>query len=725
MPPAIADSDDDSDMLIETDSLLPEQIHPAETTSRSTGSTERTRNEIRNATRDLLAPTADATGSMAAARTSAAGSPPVVTAGLKRRHSAALDQEASVSPEQRVKRSKTTQKTYASKQRSSAHPPADPSAAVSEVQDNSDAPPTFSEHSRLGSSGGGLPSGTIRAEFADHEPNVLFGDSGTTAADGSSSQRRMLERAVSERQVVGTSASRLGEEGSARSSSFPWPGTQRTPGLESPAAVEGGVVLAKSPREEGDHAVREQEIEVQSGVVGAPPVSVTGLPSISKSSPRVQISLPGDRELVFTTPAAEHPQKRTRGRKSRPQGPESEPLNSEELAIGHPRERYVPRPSRRRATQVVEPADYSVPPERAAKAKRAKSAGGVMVGGMSETFEAAAAMKAVGDEMEIIEDTTASPMVAVKVVPPEKTVMDEEAAAEPTTTETVQVQPAHATMMGTSQEAPPPTQKPDKDDEIFVRPTPKPKATSRVKRSQTTIFEDHVDFGSSQRTPSLSQQQAKRKSALQGLGAGPIAANTKKRRKIVDDDDDDEEEDEKATAAVSSLKKGEEAPDELKTVPKKRAGRPSNDAALQAKTNEEAPQPKDSQGFEDDARVDGAPKKPARMRSRKVSCTAPAESVDKATEPSKGSATAIDTTPATPTVAASDTAARPPAAATQEPTPSPDKVPTVKATTKLPSRSSPISHSPLKSSLAVPLRVGLNRKQRIPSLLRTIRPAKK
>ncbi|KAK3110092.1 hypothetical protein LTR53_015981, partial [Teratosphaeriaceae sp. CCFEE 6253] len=499
----------------------------------------------------------------------------------------------------------------------------------------------------------------------------------------------------------------------------------RTPGVESPA-VEGGVVLAKSQQEGSEHGVRGQEIEVQSGVVDAPPLPDTGLPSISKSSPRVQITLPTERELVFTTPAVENRQKRTRSKKSRPQGPESEPLNSEELAIGHPRERYVPRLSRRRATQVVEPADYSVPPERAAGAKRAKSAGGVMVGGMNETFEAAAAMKAVGDEMEIIKDTTASPMVAVKVVPPAKTVVDETPSAESMPKETLQEeQPPLAALTGPPQSVPPPTQKPDKDDEIFVKPTPKPKSTSRVKRSHTTIFEDHVDFGSSQRTPSLSQQQAKRKSALQGLGDGPIAANTKKRRRIVDDDDEDEDGDENAAAAVSSLKNGEESPDELQTAPKQRAGRPSNNAALQAKTNEEEPQPKDSKGSEDDAREDGAPKKPARMRSRKVSCTAPAESVDKATEPSKGSATAVDTTPATPTVAASDTAAQPPASATQEPTPSPDKVPTVEATTKLPSRSSPISHSPLKSSLAVPLRVGLNRKQRIPSLLRIIRPAKK
>ncbi|KAJ9667506.1 hypothetical protein H2201_002375 [Coniosporium apollinis] len=64
----------------------------------------------------------------------------------------------------------------------------------------------------------------------------------------------------------------------------------------------------------------------------------------------------------------------------------SDPLNSDDIAVGLPKERYQPRPSRSRSNPVLQEAqiDYSVPPEKAAKAngraKRRKTTDTSLVG---------------------------------------------------------------------------------------------------------------------------------------------------------------------------------------------------------------------------------------------------------------------------------------------------------------------------------------------------------
>ncbi|KAI7366984.1 hypothetical protein KC336_g21245, partial [Hortaea werneckii] len=60
----------------------------------------------------------------------------------------------------------------------------------------------------------------------------------------------------------------------------------------------------------------------------------------------------------------------------------------------------------------------------------------------------------------------------------------------------------------------------------------------------------------------------------------------------------------------------------------------------------------------------------------------------------------------------------------QAPTPSPEKSGVGKSTPP-PNRASPTSHSPIKSNSKVPYRVGLSKRQKIPSLLRTMRPPKR
>lgn len=66
--------------------------------------------------------------------------------------------------------------------------------------------------------------------------------------------------------------------------------------------------------------------------------------------------------------------------KKQPKHPTSDHLGSDDIAaIGMPKEQYKPRPSRSRSTQIlVEPIDYSVRPEKKAKAKRNATTGSPM-----------------------------------------------------------------------------------------------------------------------------------------------------------------------------------------------------------------------------------------------------------------------------------------------------------------------------------------------------------
>ncbi|KAK4900043.1 hypothetical protein LTR27_002806 [Elasticomyces elasticus] len=872
MPPlpktSVADSDEDDDEIIDPEVPQPPKRRAASMTQQSTGSTERMANEIRNAERDLLAPSGDQTGSISH------------SSGQKRRSTATVGD----TPERLAKKSKV-QGYGSSRPRLSTTKAAREQSVFDKFKDDDDAPATshsarYSEHSGAVHSSDGLPNGTIRADLATHEPNVMFGNTGSTAMDASSEQRRMVEQARSDARRVSTSVSKPveSEDASQKSSSFPWTLSQQTPFTKTPVALDDEEMATErrdpTPKPDQNAGIVEEPIlptlekpleadqeptraaigeELKRKVANPADDSAADLDGLMtktpipppRSSPRVEIALPAEKMISPSETTPETKRKPTRVRKPKVKEPSSEALNSDDRRIreelredGLQKERYIPRPSRRRATQVAEvPIDFSVKPEKAAKAKRTKTTGGLKAGvdiaaptfsSGSETPKApaAASTKTNDSEKHITEppEDPVKPAVSQRspghdvqqddtpkdqAPAPLKSCMKSAVKAPVEDQDLVKPLPKLISTSQSPMKAPgdievfvkpalksdPVSSSPSKkldDNNIFLKPTPKAKSTSRVKRSQTTIFEDHVDF-SSQRTPTLSQQQAKRQAALQNISSDAVEAkaNQKKRRTIVDEDQDVEP-DEKVE---SPAKKQEALKPDLKPAPKKRrrivdpededfeqgaSAQAEQDDILQSATDLEVAPKKRGRGrppkaaaatkpTEDDEagadanknteEVEEAPKKPAKGRKSRKS-TGPsvntqllddgidmgnieADEADEAPKkPGRGrkaSTSAIkpteveteqekDEVPRTPheprtTTNEAVNSTRPPAPGTQEPTPSPEKIAQAKAVT-LPPKPSPTSHSPLKSSSTAPLRVGLNKRQRIPPLLRSIRPVK-
>ncbi|KAK1069140.1 hypothetical protein LTR12_014767 [Friedmanniomyces endolithicus] len=639
-----------------------------------------------------------------------------------------------------------------------------------------------------------LPTrGTLRADFANHEPMVMFGgdSGGSTAVDGSSEQRRMVELARSEGRGVGTSGVRLGESRSEEqksSSSFPWTASVQTPYGKTPAGIGGEMGLLGTEVHEADgRSPLAPNEHVEAAGVSAEDVLDAPLPeenmiqpneptgdtanavaitsaSMSRSSPRVEISLHVETAPPPTKLAPETTtQKSTRGRKRKIQEPSSEAITSDDRqlrddlrAAGLEKERYVPRPSRRRATQALEmPVDFSVAPEKAAKAKRVKSTGGMTAESFDGTLDVilpiAALQKvaplgnthALGSPAKVNKADARLEEPPVKLAVPEQSPkrelatgieLDDESAAPAVNKSSVK---SRVKLME------------EDDKDVFVKPIAMPKPKTKARRSHTTIFEDHVSFGASQRTPTLSQQQEKRKSALQAMvDEGAAVANQKRRPTIVQDDEDDKEEPEQTplksqrkhakivlddedagdqlAPALSADKVDEPEPAiEVEEAPKKRGrGRPPKNAPSEPQAIEavvDASEPGLKKGA---VEADEAPEKPARRQKSTASDAHTSEPANPELT-IEGKKTPKTSNETDPNAGAAGNPAPARAPATQEPTPSPEKVVKVIKTASLPSKSSPTSHSPLKSSSAVPLRVGLNKRQRIAPLLRSIKPVKR
>jgi len=769
MPPfVLADSDDEGDELT-FDGDDKQQSHapgnddvPAldGTNEQSTGSTERLRNQIRSAERGLFA---ESPAKMVSNASVAKSSGPPAVQANKRRHTAALSSEAATNPERRVKRTKTL-KTYGNK-RSSALA-ADDESAFAGLRDEGQIPKTsqparFTEHSGAAKSSA-LPAGSIQADFINHEPNELFRTTGSTVVDNESSQQRMYERALSDQKGLSTSAVKLAESDEHKSSSFPWSASEQTPSTGKRAAekvqpepadksemnseqvqpqlVPGQEVVTEPldvGRKQSDHSAMPEERswkEILDAVrqASAAPPNVT---SRTRSSPVVEVpSEPVQTKSPAALAATSEP-KSTRGRKRKVQDIVTDPPNSDDVAIGLPKERYQPRPSRRRATQMVEePIDFSVRPEKAAKAKRAKT-----------TTTATQSWR----EESVIDDHVATKESTDDAQTPHQK-LQLQAHDDPQQHDTIAKTGREASDHGTDSANSTPMRKAQAKesssqrlsrvevDEIFVKPTPKTKSSSKAKRSHTTIFEDHVDFAGSQRSPNLSQQQARRKSALKGAKTETTQTSQKKRRKVVDDDD--EEQDELALDSPDgddgTIKElAEQSQDQPDSPPKKRGrGRPPKPAPIKAKSFEkvlddcEAEHESDPEHGEADE--EEVPKKKGRGRPPKAAAAAKAKetqqvakSIEPTTQPTsqKQPLQGISNTATSPT----KPKATPPGL--QAPTPSPEKPAEGKKDVATPQKkmASPTTHSPLKSSSKVPLRVGLSKRQRIQPLLRTMKPPKR
>ena len=520
----------------------------------------------------------------------------------KRRHTAAFASEGNASPEKGLKRTKTL-KTYGASRRQ-AEPTDDGDFANFRDDDGHVAATSqsirFSEHSGHQSSMP-LPAGSLQTDFLNHEPAVMFKDTGDTVADASSEQQRLLDQVLVSKKGLSTSLTKEAQAAlDQQSSSIPWTVSDIADSAKSrksqATATAGGEVVDDADGLAGnddlpknaDIATAEklvpdadqngtQSEASQSHKVAEQAQSTSRKP---KSSPRVEISRQESKEAAADDEGAKPTQRSGKGRNRKVQEESSEPLNSDDRAIGLPKERYQPRLSRRRATQVVEePIDYSIIPEKAAKVKRTKTAGakasvsttdkdeldatqgtkpGVNPPGLSKDGRSEDDRKEAGPA-STSKQQTASAEEDDSPVKPRRTIKQH--SVEPT------VSGAQTGEQSASQEKSK-AEAQDGKDKIFVKPaipTPKPKGSSKAKRAQTTIFEDHVKFGGSLRSPNLSQQQAKRKSALQDVQNEAAPKAQRKRKSVVPDDSDDEDE---------LAKENDTVPEKAKSPPKKRRGRP-------------------------------------------------------------------------------------------------------------------------------------------------------
>ena len=786
MPRAIADSDDESDDVDfvagekvdgedvalatgsnETNEEGALQSHDG-TNDRSTGSTGTTlksRNPF--STTDLLFVERLKRQMLSAERKLLTNSAPVaMSAGLqsstspsmqahKRRHTSAFASEPGAGPDPKAKRTKTM-KTYGASRRQTQ---VNEDGIFERLREEGAPDPAtsqsgrFTEHSTFNSSVE-LPAGLIQAEFVNHEPNVMFRDSGSTIADNSSTQQRLLEQALSSKKGLSTSVVNPAGPDEPKSSSLPFSASEQTRSVKSTGrqptdapeedagtndANNDGVRNAgpdEVPKDDDQNSFEATNGQLNETADSHPPTQkpspgVSTGPhlnslSIPQASPAVEIQCEGNSATAASTKGTASTQKSTRGRKRKAEAENTDPLNSDDKAIGLPKERYQPRPSRRRATTVVEePIDFSVRPERAAKAKRTKTASAKtsFVTTEPEQAQSAGATLNTGSM-----DTEKSAKRSNDTPNSDKQSEDGSQRAEDLKSQQPQ------SSQHTDSVAPPVEQK--SDNTIFVKPavpTPKAKSSSKIKRSQTTIFEDHVEFTSSQRSPSLRQQQNKRKSALQDVENEATKPSQKKRKTVVEEEDDDE--DELAKDDVEDL------PKEADTAPTKRGrGRPQKPTAKpKAKSAEKVLD--DSEVDEDDPpELEEAPKKRGRGRPSKTAAESQSKTntdheTNESTEDrqrTQSPSRKVNAEPPTMPKEAVAPASKPkvPTQDNMTPSPSPEKS-SEKASAATPQKAAktdPTQHSPIKSvkgSTMVSYRVGLSKRSRIPPLLRTMKPPKR
>lgn len=226
--------------------------------------------------------------------------------------------------------------------------------------------------------------GTMRNEYADHEP-IMFGEPSSTIPNATMTQQRVLE-AVNAPVMLGQEP----ETGELRhhlppEPSVPWSDLMRfipaeeteqteSPCRESPPHASLGAPVVAIQKSPGWPATQRSKCASSSQPNQNPSKNdcssfeghtADGEPVVSKTnSPLISMKTPTPRPESHTNDQAEA-KISPRLHKSR-----APPSSDDELsAIGLLQERYKPRPSRSRSLKVdtEEPIDYSVRPEKAAK----------------------------------------------------------------------------------------------------------------------------------------------------------------------------------------------------------------------------------------------------------------------------------------------------------------------------------------------------------------------
>lgn len=758
---SIADSDDDGDdeeLFVSAEMAQPANgasiLGAKDTTGdsamesldgvveRSTSSTERLKMQMLSAERHLVTNSAPTAAGIGLHSSSPSARP------QKRRHASVSGSDAAASLEKSVKRAKTI--TYGAKGTAKVTG----ESAFSRLQDDAEGvgPKTtqsarFTEHSGYHSSAE-LPAGSLGEAFANHEPAVMFRDTGSTVPDNSFAQQRMIQQALSSKKSMSTSAISHIQDEAEKSSSFPWSASGQPQSARSMGKVVGGDVhgveegadvidndggdsggsgtndiTAVTPPHEGAE-VRADDADEEITVRSA---------SKPRASPIVEINQINAHNTKTSRRDSTSAQRSTKGRKRKSdEANDSDPLNSDDKAIGLPQERYQPRPSRRRSTQVVEEAiDYSVRPEGTARAKRTKTAVNPANAETVMSREQLEDLKADVNKASLPSKSSGRQPESSKEI----SGCDNDATTSPTASKhTVPGKDQAANSPGSqpTEEVPQSSDK-KSDNHIFVRPaipTPRPNAASRSRRSRTTIFEDLLDFTGLQKSPSLSQQQAKRRLAQEDVRTNGLKPLQRKRKIVGDDNDGDDDEDELAKDPHDAFEAEEED-----TAPKKRGrGRPAKSKPA-AKSAEKVLEDSDGENDEkDEDESDEAPKKRGRGRPARVmpaaettaSDTIEVQKAKSASESAENPASEKKTNEkatderdkATSNVPQSKSAGK------ENTTPSPSPEQAAKKPASTPQKDlkpSPAVHSPIKTSSIAQYRVGLSRR-RIPSLLKTINP---
>lgn len=697
----------------------------------------------------------------------------------KRRRATDVASELNESPAKGVKRTKTTtHKTYGSTSSRTLRAPEDDNwKAFTEDEpqmQRTSQSIRLSDHSAGPNPSSGLPGGTIKQDFINHEPNMMFRDTGDTNAFNESSQQRIIEDALGNNGAPDNVPAASGTASEKQESSFPWSDSGQSPKPDNSNPPPNGVddsngdakkdvidddaESAENPPDEASAANTAQNVSSDGIIVSIPEKADKPAESPPRSSPIVKI--PRHRRASIDSykapqdsPPTEAVEKKTRGRQRKTtneedteHGQRSDPFNSDDKHIGLPKEMYKPRPSRRRATEIVEPMDYSVVPEKAAK-KRRKTADFDAISAENSKHSSNSAQAEASEVTASVEKDESQPEKG-KAAETTNSNSSQEVGKEtpslqrrktpkrPTIEPLSPAKPSELESKRDSsekemQQSQP---KPSPDASMSMGPPPLPPSSKKKKlgRSKTTIYEDHMATSGSRKSPSLSQQQASRRSVLEEQNDSSQNKRPKRRAILQDDEDDEDElakedpEDEipvpkkggrpaKAPPAKSAkstkrvlpdsedeeedFNDAEEEEEEIEEPPKKKRGRPAK-----GKAPAEAPKPDDSTETAESEKVTTPSNDTASLKNNNTSPTKPAlEPKDPNREISKPTEETPDSAPEKPTA---------PTPPSKPNTPTPQKP----------------THSPIKSAssggVGPQYRVGLSKTRRIPSLLKVIRPPK-
>lgn len=552
----------------------------------------------------------------------------------------------------------------------------------------------YSERSRLPSSGF-IPQGSIQEGFLAHEPFSLFGQSGDTVPYNTATQQLAMKAADGDESNAVDEGGTDGNFLLARSSSVllstsQFFGSQQAPPIGE--VVEGSEQVTEiEPGRDALPGIAAEEVPVESNDSRRSKLAKdTSVEESSSGSIHVISKKPEhvkDPSVVESSSTSIHVAPKTARTKNNTKSPAeelpSDPMSSQTALIGLPAEKYNPRPSRRRATQL--PDEPITNPNKITRAKRSRTSDARIA---AETVDPKPqdSINADIDETPDVVDTTAGSLSAGDTNEKQTHQESVEAAKIAESSDATNTRDELASTQSSINVA---TSTKGVTAGSFAQPAvPKRgKKGKKSQRSHTTIFEDHVDLTIKQQAPTLSQQQAERSAALLGM---ENAANRRKsqrgNRKPIDDQDElalDFVSPHKGIVAETSVNAPDAPITKLLEVPES-----SSSPARSAKT---------------------------RGRGRKASPVIDAAEVT--------------------------TAAQVTTAAPRSPVPSPDhdrhrdESPPVETSTEMraeqvskniePPKSSPTTHSPIKVVPGPTMRVGLSKRHRIPSLLKIVRPAKK